>query len=251
MWMRSSRIRLVILLFGVLLYVAILVFNLSENDRRSLRLRQEASAPDQVFLAINVVSANMNTGELRALIRFRLAGTIANDEITPAVDLKLLLNTVQGQQECDFPSGKRMNPIEAVFSMDGDSNEYPFDRHQSELSLLITKPNPRGRLSASRSSPASNPAVPASPGGPPRPRAANKNDAVARARTGRAAPGPPGNQPATPEAPTVVPEQTVPAPSLVVGTAVLERREPVPVSIDLSASIPGIKFSGNISASKR
>src|SRR6185436_15643731 len=139
--------------------------------------------PDQVFLVINVISADMNTGELRARIRFRLTGTIANDEITPAVDLKLLLNTVQGQQEYDFSRGKRMNPIEAVFSLEGDSNKYPFDRHQTALWFLITKPNPRGRSSSSRVSPASSPTIPAAAGVPIVPRVGNSNKPVLHAET--------------------------------------------------------------------
>ena len=248
MWMRSSRIQLAILLFGAFLYVAILFRNLNESERRSLELRQEASDPDQVFLAINVVSANMNTGEIRARIRFRLTGTIANDEITPAVDLKLLLNSVQGQQEYDFSRGKRMNPIEAVFSLEGDSNKYPFDRHQTTLWFLITKPSPRGRSSISRASPASSPTIPAPAGAPVVSRAGNSNKPVAHAETRQAAPGPPGDQAAPPDAPAVAPEQNVQTQVPVVGTAALERREPVPISLDLLASIPGIKFSGVVSA---
>lgn len=246
MWTRWSRIRLVILLLLAFLYAALLVRNLSESDRRSLRLSQEASAADHVFVGIKIISVNMNNGEVKARMRFRLAGTIANDEITPAVDLKLLLNTVQGQQEYDFSSGKRMTPIEAVFSLDGDSNRYPFDRHHAALWLLITKPSPHGRLPISRASPASSPTSPASVAVQPGPRASNRNTAVAREGTRRGATRSPVNQPATP-APAVVPEQSEPAPGLVVGTAVLEEHEPVGVYVDLSASIPGIKFSGSIS----
>jgi hypothetical protein len=59
-----------------------------------------------------VTNVNQAAQELTAQLGFRLAGNIA---LTPAKDMKLLINNVRGQQEFDFPQGKRMNRIEAVF----------------------------------------------------------------------------------------------------------------------------------------
>ena len=61
-------------------------------------------------------------------------------EVTPAKDLELLINNVRGQQDFDFPQGKRMSRIEAVFPLNGNFNNYPFDRYETTLWLLITIP---------------------------------------------------------------------------------------------------------------
>jgi len=65
-------------------------------------------------------------------------GKLAKDEISPATNLRLLLNSVSGPQEFEFPEGKRINPIEAIFSLERSPNKYPFDRYQTDLSLLMT-----------------------------------------------------------------------------------------------------------------
>lgn len=48
------------------------------------------------------------------------------------MDLKLLTNNVRSQQEFDFPKGKRMNRIEAVFPLNGN--------YRTTLWLLMTTP---------------------------------------------------------------------------------------------------------------
>jgi hypothetical protein len=87
-----------------------------------------------------VTGVNPDTQELTAQISLRPRGSLARDEVTPAVDLKLLTNNVRNQQEFDFPKGKRMNRIEAVFPLNGELNKYPFDHYSTPLWFLITTP---------------------------------------------------------------------------------------------------------------
>ena len=51
------------------LYVAILIFNLHESERRSLRLR-EAQDGDRVSVSIRVMEANLNRSELECKYDF-------------------------------------------------------------------------------------------------------------------------------------------------------------------------------------
>jgi hypothetical protein len=88
--------------------------------------------------------------ELTAQLDFRLAGDIAQDEVTPATGVKLLINNVGGQQEFDFPQGKRMNRIQAVFPLNGDLNKYPFDRYETTMWLLMTVPSATNKVQASK-----------------------------------------------------------------------------------------------------
>jgi Domain of unknown function (DUF4436) len=184
----GSRVRILIMPVLGLLYIAVLIRNLHESDKRSLHLR-EVNVGDYVSVSIKVVEANLNSSEIRGQICLRPVGSLTKDGTTPARNLKLFLNASHGSQEIEFPTGHPMNPIDAEFSLDGDANRYPFDRHQTTLWFLLTTPSRHERP----------------------------------------------------------PTLTLPSISdLAVGTGALEQ-DSVPISIDLVASIPGVKFSGKIS----
>jgi hypothetical protein len=56
-------------------------------------------------VSVRVTNVNPATQELTAQLVFRLAGNIAGDEVTPATDMKLLVNNFRGQQDFDYPFG--------------------------------------------------------------------------------------------------------------------------------------------------
>jgi hypothetical protein len=140
MWKKIFRFRTLLILFILVFYCAVLLHNLNEAGRRSLTLRDDTDATDHVVISVLVIGVNPATQELTAQISLRPRGALAQDEVTPAVDLKLLTNNVRSQQQFDFPQGKRMNRIEAVFPLNGELNRYPFDRYRTTLWLLMTAP---------------------------------------------------------------------------------------------------------------
>src|SRR5271156_3354556 len=140
MWKNIFKFRTFLALSIVVLYCVVLLHNLDEAERRSLQLRDDTDATDHVLLSVPVTGVNPATQELTAQIVLRPRGVLAQDEVTPAVDLKLLTNNVKNQQEFDFPRGKRMNRIEAVFPLNGELNRYPLDHYSTTLWLLMTTP---------------------------------------------------------------------------------------------------------------
>ena len=132
--------KLVLVAFMISVYCFVLLRSLNEGSRRSLQLRDDTEAADHIVISMLVTAVNPSTHELTAQIGFRPQGTLAQDEVTPAVNLKLLTNNVRGQQEFDFPKGQRMNRIEAVFPLNGELNRYPFDRYETTLWILMTTP---------------------------------------------------------------------------------------------------------------
>jgi hypothetical protein len=140
MWKKFARFRTLVVLFFFVFYCALLLRNVDESKRRSLKLRDDIESTDHVVISVLVTGVNPATQELTAQISLRPQGAMARDEVTPAVDLKLLINNVRSQQEFDFPQGKRMNRIEAVFPLNGELNHYPFDRYRTTLWLLMTAP---------------------------------------------------------------------------------------------------------------
>jgi hypothetical protein len=137
MWKKTTRRKAGFVLGIIALYAVMLVRGATESTRRSLQLRDETSAQDRIVVSVLVTNVDPVNQEITARLGFRVAGNIAQDEVTPATDLKLLINNVKGQQEFDFPQGKRMNRIEAVFHLNGNLNRYPFDRYETTIWLLI------------------------------------------------------------------------------------------------------------------
>ncbi|MBZ5537945.1 MAG: DUF4436 domain-containing protein [Acidobacteriia bacterium] len=214
-------VRILIIPLVMVLYVGILFRNLNEGARRSLQLQKDVATADKVHILINIVKADLNNEEVTARLRFRVAGKIAENEITPSVNLRFLVGFIRGQQEFVFRRGQRMTPIEGEFSLDGVSNRYPFDAHQTTLAFLVTKPG-RAERPVSAAAPAAS-AIPLK--------------SLVKSKKQKANPA----------------KQAVPAPAAaspvvvgttLAGTAALERNDPVPISYNLTASIPGIKFRG-------
>jgi hypothetical protein len=161
MWLKrredSMRIGLTlkkaIVLFAILLvYIVSLVLGGTEVRRRSLQLTGESTSPDHVSVVIVVTGVNQLAQELTAQLSFRPAGGLALDPVTPAADLKLLVNNVGAEQEFTFERGRRMNPVEVVFPLNGNLNRYPFDRYRTTLSLLMVRPEANGEAPTSEDS---------------------------------------------------------------------------------------------------
>jgi hypothetical protein len=147
---RRARLKIALVVGILALYTTVLLRGSTESARRSLQLRDETSARDRVTVSVLVTNVDPVAQELTAQLDFRLAGDIAQDEVTPATGVKLLINNVGGQQEFDFPQGKRMNRIQAVFPLNGDLNKYPFDRYETTMWLLMTVPSATNKVQASK-----------------------------------------------------------------------------------------------------
>ncbi|HTB47898.1 MAG TPA: DUF4436 family protein [Acetobacteraceae bacterium] len=121
-------------------YLLSLWVSLTESGRRSATLEVPPAGADYLYVDVNVVNVDLLRSEMTTRISFHVAGQLAEDELTPTSDLQLVVNTIKGQQQFDFAEGRRINPIEAVFPLDGNVNFYPFDRHKGILWIFVTIP---------------------------------------------------------------------------------------------------------------
>lgn len=136
---RPRRLRVGLTILFVAFYLVVLSRNLNESERRSLALSEPPIPGDHVSILVSVLAVDVSSSELLARIGFRLEGSVAQDPVTPAVDLKLFLNDIRGSQEIDFPRGRRMNSIQASFSLDGNVNKYPFDNYRTSIRMAVAK----------------------------------------------------------------------------------------------------------------
>jgi hypothetical protein len=213
----ASALRILVIPLVIVFYIAMLFHNLSESDRRSLRMKHESEAADKVHVSLQVVSVDVARSEIIARMQIGLAGKIAKDTFTPDVNLRLFVSAVSGQQRFEFPRGERVPPVEVVFALSGEQNRYPFDAYQATLAFLATKPG----------QPIKPPPVAPAP--------AKSKSFIERLTQG-------GDK---------EPEAKPASPDKLVGKSELASYTPVPISIDLSASIPGMKFDGEVAKADR
>jgi hypothetical protein len=136
------RIFVVLLILGI--YVTVLWLGITEESRRSLSIiNAAATSGDFVIINIRVSSVDTVQGLLHERIRLIPIGRFALDQTTPAVDLKLLINSVSGKQAVVFPKGERIFPIEFSSLLAGNQSKYPFDRYSTDIDLLVTAPAPK------------------------------------------------------------------------------------------------------------
>ena len=182
----------------IVVYCTVLWMGQTEESRRALTI-VKSSATDNDFVIANVRVTSIDTAQSLFHGRIRLIpmGRFAIDKTTPATNLTLFINSASGKQAVVFPKGQRIIPIEFTNVLLGNQNRYPFDRHTTDIELVVTAPAEK-----------------------------------------KAEPVPPENldENADPSATT-----------LIVGSSDLEHSETIPIKENFTASIPGIKFEGEIS----
>ncbi|HZD31227.1 MAG TPA: DUF4436 family protein, partial [Candidatus Angelobacter sp.] len=156
---RRTWLGVVIVLAFLAAYFTALLGNITERSRRSLELRDEVAAADRALVSIQVIKIDPAARQLTARLRFRVYGDLAQDTMTPKLNLKLLTNNSPGQHVFEFPEGSGMVRIEATFPLEGDANRYPFDRYESTVLLFMDTPRPSNKPQAPKVQP-SEPEVP-------------------------------------------------------------------------------------------
>jgi Domain of unknown function (DUF4436) len=216
---RLARVAVVLAVVGV--YLLVVWMGLTEEGRRSLILAKTSdSSADYVRVNVKVTAIDAPQGLLHERIRLIPMGRFAVDKATPAVDLKLLINSVSGKQTVVYPKGERISPVDFTSILSGNLNRYPFDRYTSDIELLVTAP------------------VPPAPPAPRAPRALPAPSASPALSSPLAAP--------VSEETSSAGDADPLATALVVGTSDLNKSETVPINESFVASITGVKFEGQV-----
>ena len=230
----GRMMRMAILFAVVIIYFVVVWLGMTEEGRRSLTItKNSASNDDYVVVNVKVTSVDEAQGLLHERIRLIPKGRYALDRSTPAIDLKMLINSVSGKQTVMYPKGERISPVDFTSVLSGNLNRYPFDKYSSDIDILVTAPVPPPPPAPTM--PPVRPAPPAgsAPLGPTSPLAGPARS------TPTAGPGAEGD---TDQEPDVDPITT----ALVVGVSDLHKSESVSIKENFDASITGVKFKGQV-----
>jgi hypothetical protein len=97
---------------------------------------QEANS---VFVSAKVLSIDPVKGEMSVRFDLTPQGSLTEtDGLSATQNLKVFVNGATGQMERTFEKGKTINPFDAVISIDGLVNNYPFDDYASQMVVAIS-----------------------------------------------------------------------------------------------------------------
>ncbi len=209
-------------------YVISLWFNFTEAERRTVSLDIPSHTADHLLMEVNVAHVDLMRSELTARISFRPVGKLSDADFTPTTNMQLVLNTVRGQQEFELPKGRRINPIEAVFPLEGQVNRYPFDKHKGFLWFFVTMPQ-KSKVTKGPAIVQQEPPQMVPKKSPPTKKSYGPFGLLKKKE----------NQKPT----EALPELTQ-APSLPVSASALEQKVQVDTKTKFLASIPGLTFQG-------
>ena len=131
---------LLLVFAGAYLFVLNTYQNEGANRATSLSLEPEKLAnldKNRINAFGKIVSADPVKGDLIVRLTFEPEGTLSADGKLSR-DLQLDVSSAAGKHVYEFKKGRRMDPVEAIVDLyEGDPMDYPFDKHEAELSFFF------------------------------------------------------------------------------------------------------------------
>ncbi len=133
----------VLAIFAGTMFYTLSVFN-AEGGKKVIDISQQGDKEaSHVETHVKLVSIEPVKGDVSARFDFEPSENLVAEDNSLKQELKVWVNSANGKQEFDFPKGKVMTPVEATFNMsDGEATDYPFDKHDAEIIVYITKGKP-------------------------------------------------------------------------------------------------------------
>jgi hypothetical protein len=145
---KGMLIGIVLLLVFAAAYAFVLCAYKSEGENRATELApQDKVSNDRIDVSARIVNADVLKGDVSIRLNFTPHGSLLSaDGATLSRDLIFDVASATGKHAYEFKKGKRMDPVEAVVEIfDGEPMDYPFDKHEAELSFSF---EPAGAPSA-------------------------------------------------------------------------------------------------------
>lgn len=146
---KALIIGIVFLLLFATAYALVLCAFKNEGENRTASLSpNEKLGADRIDAFARIVTADPVKGDVSVRLTFTPHGSLLSaDGATLSRDLVLDINSGTGKHTYEFKKGKRMDPVEAIVEIyDGEPMDYPFDKHEAELSFSF---EPAGAAAAS------------------------------------------------------------------------------------------------------
>jgi hypothetical protein len=122
-------------------YLALGAYQVESEDQRSIFLIGDENQSDRVDVDSRIISLDPLQEEAKLRLTFQPQGNLSNG-FSCSKTLKLLSPgavKANGLGETVFERGRMLTPVDLVYSMEGQANDYPFDVHSAMIVLAINQ----------------------------------------------------------------------------------------------------------------
>ncbi len=135
---------LTIVIFAFAYFMALSAYQIESEDQRSIFVIGDETEPDRIDVDARIISLNPieEEGKLRLVLQPK--GNFSQG-FSCTKTLKLLAPGAvkeNGLGETVFERGRMMTPVDLVYSLEGQANDYPFDCHTALIALALNQTNP-------------------------------------------------------------------------------------------------------------
>jgi hypothetical protein len=137
---KALIIGIVFLIVFATAYALVLCAFKNESENRAAALSpNEKLGNDRIDASARIVTADPVKGDISVRLTFTPHGSLLSaDGVTLSRDLLLDVSSATGKHAYEFKKGKRMDPVEAIVEIfEGEPMDYPFDRHEAQLSFYF------------------------------------------------------------------------------------------------------------------
>lgn len=137
---------LAVVIFSLAYYMALNAYQIESEDQKTIFVMGNENLTDRVDMDARITSIDPLKGEARLRISLQPKGNLSQIQgFASARRLKLLspgAAKADGLGETVFERGRLLTPVELSYSLEGQANDYPFDRHTAMIVLALNQTDP-------------------------------------------------------------------------------------------------------------
>ncbi|MHB8895620.1 MAG: DUF4436 family protein [Candidatus Geothermincolia bacterium] len=133
-------------LFACLYVAAIAAYHKETNSRTALLDQKPPATPNYMEVQVKVVAVDLVKESMDLRIGFDPNGNLADDEGELTQDMHLLSSSSTGGMDRLLPKDQFISPTDMTIEMTGTTSDYPWDKHEGQLVMILSGPRVDGRL---------------------------------------------------------------------------------------------------------
>ena len=133
-----------IILFSAAYHLALNAYQKESEDRVTLLVTGDTQNPDRVDMVANILSVDPQREEAKIRLTFYPEGNLSKDGLSSIWNLKLIAPEAVRSDSGGkvFERGMPLASVDLSYILEGQVNDYPFDKHSAQLILALNRTDP-------------------------------------------------------------------------------------------------------------
>jgi hypothetical protein len=133
-----------IILFSAAYHLALNAYQKESEDRVTLLVTGDTQNPDRVDMVANILSVDPQREEAKIRLTFYPEGNLSKDGLSSIWSLTLIAPEAVRSDSGGkvFERGMPLASVDLSYILEGQVNDYPFDKHSAQLILALNRTDP-------------------------------------------------------------------------------------------------------------